>query len=192
MITLSLNEIRDHGPCKSGWETLLKYKKDTHWNEQFPLSDIIDSNGLNDALWCLKVRPEHSNLWRKYALWCARQVEHLMTDERSKAALDVAWRHSDGQATDKELADARDVARDVARAAARAAAGDAAWAAAWAAADAAGSAEAAAWAAADSAAWAAWWGAGLAAAGDAAWDAARAAQEKKLREILQAGEWSDE
>lgn len=110
MITLSLNEIREQSPCKQGWEKLLKSKQNTHWNEKFPLSDIIDSNGLNDTLWCLRVRPEHSNLWRKYAVWCARQVEHLMTDKRSKDALDIAWRHSEGVATDEELAAARDSA----------------------------------------------------------------------------------
>ena len=176
MITLSLNEIRVKRPCKSGWEKLLKSKQNTHWEEQFPLSDIIDSNGLNDTLWCLRVRPEHSNLWRKYAVWCARQVEHLMTDKRSKDALDIAWRHSEGQATDEELAAAEDAAWDAEGAAARAAAWAAARYAAWAAAL---DAEAAALAAE--------------AAAGAAWDAAaRAAQEKKLREILKAGEWSDE
>ena len=165
MITLSLNEIREQSPCKQGWEKLLKSKKNTHRNEQFPLSDIIDSNGLNDTLWCLRVRPEHSNLWRKYAVWCARQVEHLMTDERSKDALNIAWRHSEGEATDEELAAAEDAAEDAARAA---------WdAAAW-----------AAWDAAARAAWDAAW-----AAGDAARAAARAEQENKLREILKAGEW---
>ena len=170
MITVSLNEIREHSPCKSGWEKLLKSKKDTHWNEQFPLSDIIDSNGLDDALWCLRARPEHSNLWRKYAVWCARQVEYLMTDERSKAALEVAWRHSEGQATDEELESAALAAAWAARAAARAAAWDASRAAALAARD----------------AWDAW---DALAAWDAADSIARAAQEKKLREILQAGEW---
>lgn len=58
---------------------------------------------------------------RKFAVWCARQVQHLMTDPRSVAALDVAERHAEGLATDEELAAAR-------------AAGVAAWAAAWAAA----------------------------------------------------------
>lgn len=187
MITVSLNEIRDHSPCKSGWETLLKSKKDTHWNEQFPLSDIIDSNGLEDALWCLRARPEHSRLWRKYTVWCARQIEHLMTYKRSKAALDVAWRHSEGQATDEELA----AARNSARAAAWGATGNASRAAALAASRAAALAAArnaardAAWDAARNAALAA----ALAGAWDAAWDAARDAQGKKLREILQAGEW---
>ena len=86
---------------------------------------------------------------RLYAVDCARSVQHLMADERSIAALDVAERHADGLATNGEFA--------AARAAARAAAMDAAWAAA----------RDAAWAAAMDAAWAA--------ARDAAWAAARAA-----------------
>ena len=176
MITLSLNEIREQSPCKQGWEKLLKSKQNTHWEEQFPLSGIINSNGLNDALWCLRVRPEHSNLWRKYAVWCARQVEHLMTDNRSKDALDIAWRHSEGEATDEELAAAEDAAWDAAALAA-------AWAAAWAA------ARYAAWAAALAAEAAALAAEAAALAARAEQDAARAAQEKKLREILQAGEW---
>lgn len=184
MITLSLNEIRKHSPCKQGWEKLLKSKQNTHWEEQFPLSDIIDSNGIDDALWCLRARPEHSKLWRKYAVWCARQVEHLMTDNRSKSALDVAWRHSEGVATDQELA-----------AAVAAAALAAEWAASWLAARNAARAawDAAAGAARDAARAAAGAAAAdsIAAAAAAAWDAAEAAQEKKLREILQTGEWSD-
>ena len=88
---------------------------------------------------------------RLFAVWCARQVQHLMPDPRSVAALDVAERHADGKATDVELAEAR------------AAAGDAAGAAAWAAARAA----AGAWDAARAAAWAAAWDAAVAAAGAA-------------------------
>ena len=40
---------------------------------------------------------------RLFAVWSARQVQHLITDPRSLAALDVAERHADGLATDKEL-----------------------------------------------------------------------------------------
>jgi len=74
---------------------------------------------------------------RLFAVWCARQVQHLMSDPRSIAALDVAERHANGNATHAELA--------------------AAWAAAdWAADQAADPANrAAAWAAARAAAWAA-------------------------------------
>ena len=81
---------------------------------------------------------------RLFAVWCARQVQHLMTDPRSVAAVDVAERFANGDATAEEL--------KAARAAAWAAAGAAAWAAAGAAADAAGAAAvAAAGAAADAA-----------------------------------------
>jgi len=169
MITISLAEIRAQSPCADGWLTVLAAKggKDADMDARFPLTDIIETNDFDDCLWALRCRPEHNNLWRKYAVWCARQVEHLMTDDRSVAALDVAWRHSDGLATDEEL--------DAARAAAWAAARTTARAAAWAA------ASGAAWAAASGAAWAAGW--------DAASDAAKAAQKQKLIEILNAGEW---
>ena len=93
---------------------------------------------------------------RLFAVWCARQVQHLMTDQRSLDALDVAERHANGQATDEELSAAR----------------DAAWAA-WAAWD---SARAAARTAARTTSDAAW-----AAAQDSAGDAARAAQADYLR-----------
>lgn len=60
---------------------------------------------------------------RLFAVWCARQVQHLMSDTRSVAALDVAERHANGNATHAELAAARAAAR--AAGAARAAACDA-------------------------------------------------------------------
>jgi hypothetical protein len=129
---------------------------------------------------------------RLLAVWAARQVQHLMTDARSISALDVAERHANGQATDEELAAARDgaraAARDGARAAARAAARDAARAAARDGARA--SARDAVWASARDAAWDAAWDAARAAARDgarasardAAWDAAQAKQAAWVRE----------
>ena len=106
---------------------------------------------------------------RKFAVWSARQVQYLMTDQRSIEALNIAERFAEGDATDLELAESWDAARAAACDAADAA--DAAWAAAWAAEWAAADAAwAAAWAAARDAAWAAAWAAEWAAA-----DAARAA-----------------
>jgi hypothetical protein len=89
---------------------------------------------------------------RLFAVWCARQVQHLMIDRRSINALDVAERYVNGSATDEELtaaitvADAAWAAADEAKAAAYAAravayaalaaadaAADAVWAAAYAA-----------------------------------------------------------
>ena len=164
MILITLEKIRAKSPCTNGWEKLLASKNKTKADDvEFPLSDVIDSNGLNDTFWCLRCLPEHDNLWRLFAVWCAEQVKHLMTDERSLNALVVASNHANGLATDDELATA--------------AAAAAAWAADAAAARAA--AAAAAWAADAAAAWAA------DAAAARAWDA----QTEKLRQILTSGKW---
>ena len=179
MITITLQKIRDAHPCPSGWEKLLKAKAGVGMDAEFPLSDVLDSNGLEDTLWCLHCLPEHDNLWRLYAVWCARQVKHLMKDQRSIDALDVAERYARGLATDAEIDAACNAARAAARAAARVA-----WDAPRAAAEAAWGAEMAASGAAQAAS-----GAAQAASGTASGTAARAAQEQKLREILTKGEW---
>ena len=188
MIYTTLNKIRAHGPCENGWRKLLKHLgKMEADDEPLLLLTVLNSNGAEDCLWCLRSVPEHDREWRLFAVWCARKVQHLMTDPRSIAALDVVERFANGEATAEELAAAR---------AARAArdAGAAAWAA-W---D-AGDAGDAAWAAraAGAAAWAAaggTWATGAAraagAAGDAgdaawaAWDAAWAAQKQELVRII--------
>jgi hypothetical protein len=150
----TLNKIRERSPCGDGWAKLLRHLGKTQADDEpLALVTILDSNGLGDALWCLRACDGIDREARLYAVWCARQVQHLMTDPRSLAALDVAERHANAQVTDDELAAARaaawaaandgawDAARAAARAAAwdaaRAAAGDAAWDAAWAAARAA-------------------------------------------------------
>jgi hypothetical protein len=151
----TLNKIRAHSPCTDGWEKLLKNLGKTKADDEpLALTAILESNGIDDALWCLRAVDGHEREMRLFAVDCARSVQHLMTDKRSLDALDVAERFANGLATQTELA-----------------AADAAWAAAWAAADAAADAAWAAawdvgWAAARVAAWAA-----AAAAGDAAWDA---------------------
>lgn len=182
MMYTTLNAIHAHSPCADGWAKLLRHLGKTEADDEpLPLRVILDSNGLDDALWCLRAVPNCDREARLYAVWCARQVQHLMTDSRSLAALsrslaalDVAERHASGEATDAELAAARDAAGDAARAAgdaaraaedARYAAAEAAWDAAYAAARAA--ARCSAWAAAKD-----------------AWDAALEAQRKKFVEMF--------
>lgn len=157
----TLNQIRAKLLCPSGWTKLLAHLGKTKADDE-PLGivTILDSNGLDDALWCLRAVDGHDREIRLYGVWCARQVQHLMTDQRSLDALDVAEKFANGEATDEELCEARVAAR-----AARDAAGDPVWAAVWAA--------GAAWAAA---------GAAAGAARDAR-VLARVTQENRLREI---------
>ena len=132
----TLNRIRAHDPCANGWRKLLKGLNKTEADDEpLDLITILNINGLDDALWCMRTMPEHDKEWRLYAVWCARQVQHLITDPRSIAVIDVAERFTLGQTTVEELKDAEAAAWTAAEAAARAAqdAGDAAGDAAWAA-----------------------------------------------------------
>jgi len=171
-VRTTLNAIRAHDPCADGWSKLLRHLGKTEADDEpLSLKTILDSNGFDDALWCLRAVPNCDREARLYAVWCARQVQRLMTDPRSIVALDVAERHANGDATDAELAEAR-TAADAAGAAAGAA-GGAAGAAGGAAGVAAGAAADAARTAAEAAAGAAAWGAARAAARAAARDAQR-------------------
>lgn len=160
----TLNQIRKCSPCEPGWKKLLAHLSKTKADDE-PLSiiAILDSIGLDDALWCLQAVKGYAREKQLYAVRCARAVQHLMTDQRSIDALNVAERFATGEATEQEMA---------------AAAGAAAW-------DAAGAARAAAWAAAWEAAWEAARAAARSAAGYAERVAARDAQEKDLREMCE-------
>ena len=116
MIYTTLNKIRAHNPCADGWAKLLRHLGKTQADDEpVSLLTILDSNGLDDALWCLRAVDGYQREMRLYAVWCARQVQHLMTDPRSLAVLDVAEQHAHGQATDKELVAACAAARAGAR-----------------------------------------------------------------------------
>ena len=157
MIT-TLNQIRSHKPCREGWEKLLRHLvKTAADDEPLEIATVLDSNGLDDALWCLRAVEGRDREIRLYAVWAARRVQYLMTDPRSISALDVAERFARGKSGGAELRKAA----------------EAAWAAA-----AASSAEAAR--AAEAAAWET-----RTAAYISSRDAARAAQADELRRICQ-------
>lgn len=127
----TLNEIRKHYPCRGGWTQLLAHLGKTKADDEpLPIIEILSSNGLDDALWCLRAVAGHDRSMRLYAVWCARQVQHLMDEASSGAALDVADRRARGLASDNDLTAAWAAARDAAGDAAGAVARDDAWAAA--------------------------------------------------------------
>ena len=191
---VTLKAIKNHSPCLDGWQKLLKHLGKTKSdNKPLSLITILDSNGLDDALWCLRaLPPEMDGKIRLFnCLIAERALKYWEAvypdDKRPHEAIAVARRYVIGNADDATLNAARAAARDSARAAwAASDAARSAWDSAWAA-GAAGAAGAAAWAAAG-AAWAARAAAGAAdraaagAAARAAWDAEIKAQEQLFRE----------
>jgi len=139
----TLNRIKLHRPCginkddNHGFRTLLNYLGKTRVDDNpIDFLTILKSNGLDDTIWCMRSAPEYNKEWRLFAVFCARQNEHLLKDWRSIAAINVAERYAHGQATKEQLkyaAYAAAYAADAYAYAAAAAAADAAYAAAYAA-----------------------------------------------------------
>lgn len=145
----TLNKIREHGLCSFGWLKLLRYLgKAKPDDEPLSLATILKSNGLGDAIWCLRAVDGHDREMRLFAVKCVRSLQHKISDRRSLNALDVAEAYANGLATVEQLRRARDDARlalldlqldscsmveyTVTGAAVRAATADAAQAASWA------------------------------------------------------------
>ena len=162
--TTTLAAIRAASPCEDGWRKLLgALGKTSADDEPLDLLTVLDSNGLDDALWVLSYAMPDDRLARHFQAWCAEQMLHLFEAERP----------DDARVRDQIAMLRNDEADDAARDAAREAAWKAARKTARAARKAARKATWAAWAAAET-------------AGDA--EASRAAQENQLRQMLAASE----
>jgi len=168
MKTLTVKEFCDkHDACEGGrkWAVANCSSMQEAWEESPDPSWVV---------W-MATRPRvltHKELIL-FAVFCARQNEHLLTDQRGKDAITIAEKFANGEATQEE---------------ATRAASDAAWAAsdaAWAAWDAASDAARAAWAASEAARAAASDAARATRAARAAWaaasDAARSAARAAAR-----------
>jgi hypothetical protein len=184
----TLNKIRAHGPCGidprdtplAGYQKLVAAMGAGYSpNAPITITQILDSNGLDDALWCLRAVDGYEREIRLFSAKQARKVQHLNTDPRVEACLKAAEDFANGLITFRQLEAAGATARTAARTAAEAAAWSAsAGAAAWA-------AWSAAWSAAGAAAWSAAEAARAAArtAAGAAREAEREAQAKDLRQL---------
>ena len=142
--TVTLAALREEGACLAGYNKVVRAVQGQEFSDSdreretyihfahkdpIPLILIVESNGIDDALWALRCVPGCDRDARLFAVWCARQVQHQMTDARSTAALDVAENFANGRASNDELDAAWDAAWAATRDAARAATRDAAWAA---------------------------------------------------------------
>lgn len=132
--TTTLQAIRDAGPCVKGWEQLLAHLGKTKADDEpLDLITVLNSNGLDDALWVLSYAMPDDRLARHFQALCARQVLHLFENAHPG---DMRIRHQiemleNDAAIATEGRDAWAVAGDAAKtaewAAERAAAGAVTW-----------------------------------------------------------------
>ena len=129
-ITTTLAKIRKHKPCKPGWVKLYKSLggiKSYGLHTPVKFSQIAGSNGLEDALWCLRsICPEHEKEVRLFAADCAESVLHLYEkeydDTRPRDAIQAARDFANGLIDDDVRAAACSAAWDAACSAAAGAA----------------------------------------------------------------------
>jgi hypothetical protein len=118
--------------CKNGWHgTDAKHLLDFSETQLF-LCEAEEMKWDDDKFTSRRMRLIHKiDAWndknlRLFACWCVRQIWQLLTDDRSKNAIEIAEKFANGETTEKELAAARDAAWDAAGVAAGDAAGTAA------------------------------------------------------------------
>ena len=137
-ITTTLKKIRKHRPCGleiGSNECYDKLRKTLGkiYGDDTPIrfSKILEINGLDDALWCLfSICPEHEREVRLFAADCAeheREVrlfaadcteralhiyeEQYPNDTRVRGCINTSRKFANGEATQEELAAARDASR---------------------------------------------------------------------------------
>ena len=82
-ITITLNEIKSHSPCRDGWEKLLKSLGKTKSDDTaVTFSYIAENNNASDALWCLRVLGDKYKRERLYLVAeIAESVVHIYNEK---------------------------------------------------------------------------------------------------------------
>lgn len=108
-MTTTLNKLRAHGPCASGWKKLLAHLGKTQADDEpLKLSTILEANGIRDAVWALRSLNDVDKELRLFACDCAESVLHLFEgvypkDNRPRNAIETARKYAQETATKEEL-----------------------------------------------------------------------------------------
>jgi hypothetical protein len=135
----TLNKVRSHSPCEAGWKKLLntlgKTKAD---DEELSILTILNSNGIEDAIWCFRAVEGYDDELLAFARFCAMQhIEKIKSYcSAEQYGLILKWLETGSE-------DVREAALEAALEAASSAAQSASWESS--------AARSAAWAAAQSA-----------------------------------------
>jgi hypothetical protein len=121
----TLQQIRDHSPCRDGWAKLLKsLGNPSDMTTQVSIGQIARSNGAQDALWCLRCADFDRRDIIRCILPSVKRASVHTTDKRVAEFIDVIeqWLADDDAVNLQAAAYAAYAAHAAADAAARAAA----------------------------------------------------------------------
>ena len=98
MICTTLAAIRSHSPCASGWKTLIAALGDYGDETPLPLTRIVETNGVADALWAVArtlSETEAKRLCVTFACECAERPlpkfeAKYPENNRPRAAIEAA------------------------------------------------------------------------------------------------------
>ena len=73
MLYTTINKLKEERACESGFKKILKFVgPNFDRDKNIPLSDIIKSNDIDDAIWALRATIECSKkVYQQIALFCA-------------------------------------------------------------------------------------------------------------------------
>lgn len=67
------------------------------------LLEKLDFMGVDEVLKLIIMEPEMELMWRRFSVWCASHVKHLMVDDRSVAALSAATSYINNEVSHEEM-----------------------------------------------------------------------------------------
>lgn len=104
----TLNMIRECHPCRDGWTTLLEFLDKTRPDDE-PLSllTVLESNGLEDAVWCLRAVDGYDREKRAFMAERARKQEKFFSSPIYSDFLTVVEAYGRGEISEEEFVEAK-------------------------------------------------------------------------------------
>lgn len=115
-MTTSFAKLKEAGACTSGYRTLAKHLgsvEEYGEDKEINLLTILDSNGLDDALWCLRATHQDCDKEKRLiACEFAESVLHIFeskmpNDDRPRKAIEAARQFANGEISKEKMMDLR-------------------------------------------------------------------------------------
>lgn len=90
-VMVTLDQIKKHEPNYSMWEVLtsIRGKDENALHKPFPLSSILDSNGLEDTLWCFRWVSKDNDVSTRFLLFCIKDIKKYSNDKQTHYYVNV-------------------------------------------------------------------------------------------------------